>query len=146
MSPCSEWQWEMTMTLSITHRGTGLMQSGIMTAFAIFPFAIDLSYPAALAKVTAMGLTGPALIFAAKFAIAWPVLFHLFNGLRHLVSLFTHPRCWLIYLFTPWILFIIHKMLKYFCNSIYCRAGIWATDSKLSTSTKQDGRCQHFQL
>ena len=81
------------MTLSITHRGTGLMQTGIMTAFALFPFATDLSYPAALAKVTEMGLSGAPLLFAAKFAIVWPVMFHLFNGLRHLVSLVKYTMC-----------------------------------------------------
>ena len=27
---------------------------------------------------------GPALIFAAKFAIAWPFAYHLLNGVRHL--------------------------------------------------------------
>ena len=76
----------MTMVMSITHRGTGLMQSGIMTLFAIYPFATDLSYPAALAKLTEMGMTGAPLLFAVKFAIAWPVMYHLLNGLRHLVS------------------------------------------------------------
>ena len=80
------YKWEMTMTLSITHRGTGLIQSGLMYGFAFFPFVTDLTYPAVLAKVAEMGLTAAPLVFAAKFAIVWPVMFHLFNGLRHLVS------------------------------------------------------------
>ena len=75
------------MILSITHRGTGLIQTGLMTGFAIFPFATSLSYPAALAAVGEMGLLAAPLVFAAKFAIVWPVMFHLFNGFRHLVSL-----------------------------------------------------------
>ena len=76
------------MILSITHRGTGLMQSALMTGFAIFPFATSLSYPAALSQVAGMGFVSAPLIFAAKFAIVWPVMFHLFNGFRHLVSEF----------------------------------------------------------
>ena len=75
------------MILSITHRGTGLIQTGLMTGFAIFPFATSLSYPAALAAVGEMGLLAAPLVFAAKFAIVWPVMFHLFNGFRHLVSI-----------------------------------------------------------
>ena len=75
------------MVLSITHRGTGLIQSGLMTGFALFPFVTSLSYPAALAQVTEMGLAAAPILFAAKFAIVWPVMFHLFNGFRHLVSL-----------------------------------------------------------
>ena len=75
------------MVLSITHRGTGLIQSGLMTGFALFPFVTSLSYPAALAQVTEMGLAAAPILFAAKFAIVWPVMFHLLNGFRHLVSL-----------------------------------------------------------
>merc|ERR1712224_116777 len=75
---------EMTMILSITHRGTGLIQSGLMTGFALFPFATSMSYPAALAQITEMGLGAAPLLFAAKFAVVWPVMFHLFNGFRHL--------------------------------------------------------------
>ena len=75
------------MILSITHRGTGLIQTGLMTGFAIFPFVTSLSYPAALAAVGEMGLLAAPLVFAAKFAIVWPVMFHLFNGFRHLVSI-----------------------------------------------------------
>ena len=80
-------QWEMTMVLSITHRGTGLMQSALMTGFAIFPFVTSQSYPAVLAQVAELGLASAPLLFVAKFAIVWPVMFHLFNGFRHLVSI-----------------------------------------------------------
>ena len=75
------------MVLSITHRGTGLMQSALMTGFAIFPFVTSQSYPAVLAQVAELGLASAPLLFVAKFAIVWPVMFHLFNGFRHLVSI-----------------------------------------------------------
>merc|ERR1739848_187434 len=78
------YKWEMTMILSITHRGPGLIQSALMTGFAIFPFVTSQSYPAVLAQVAEMGLAAAPILFAAKFAVVWPVMFHLFNGLRHL--------------------------------------------------------------
>ena len=76
------------MILSITHRGTGLLGTGVMTGFALFPFVTSQSYPAALAQVAEMGLAAAPVLFAAKFALAWPLMFHLFNGLRHLVRVF----------------------------------------------------------
>ena len=78
----------MTMILSITHRGTGLIQTGLMTGFAFFPFVTSLSYPAALAQITEMGFGAAPILFAAKFAVVWPVMFHLFNGFRHLVRFY----------------------------------------------------------
>ena len=82
----------MTMILSITHRGTGLIQTGLMTGFAFFPFVTSLSYPAALAQITEMGFGAAPILFAAKFAVVWPVMFHLFNGFRHLVRFYINCR------------------------------------------------------
>jgi succinate dehydrogenase/fumarate reductase cytochrome b subunit len=63
-----------------------LAQSGILTGFAIFGMASNYSYPWVLSQVAQFSFMGPALIFLGKFAIAWPVMYHLFNGCRHLVS------------------------------------------------------------
>jgi succinate dehydrogenase (ubiquinone) cytochrome b560 subunit len=41
------------------------------------------SFPHYLALVNSMHFGG-ALIFATKFALAWPFMFHFANGLRHL--------------------------------------------------------------
>merc|ERR1712051_806813 len=79
---------QMTTILSITHRGTGLAQSVILTGFAVFGMASNYSYPWVLSQVAQFSFMGPALIFLGKFAIAWPVMYHLFNGCRHLVSNF----------------------------------------------------------
>ena len=68
------------------NRFTGLAQSGIMYGYAILAVASSQNHAALLAQVQGLGL-GPAVITAAKFAIAWPFVYHLFNGLRHLVSL-----------------------------------------------------------
>ena len=78
---------QMTSMLSITHRGTGLAQSVILTGFAVGAIASNSTFPIFLAYLQSWKFGG-ALIFLGKFAIAWPVTYHLFNGLRHLVSLF----------------------------------------------------------
>merc|ERR1711862_43332 len=75
---------QMTSMLSITHRGTGLAQSVILTGFAVFGIASNYSYPFLLSQVAQLSFVGPPLIFLGKFAIAWPVMYHLFNGVRHL--------------------------------------------------------------
>ena len=67
------------------NRFTGLAQSGIMYGYAILAVASSQNHAALLAQVQGLGL-GPAVITAAKFAIAWPFVYHLFNGLRHLVK------------------------------------------------------------
>ena len=77
---------QMTSMLSITHRGTGLAQSVILTGFAVGAIASNSTFPIFLAYLQSWKFGG-ALIFLGKFAIAWPVTYHLFNGLRHLVSL-----------------------------------------------------------
>merc|ERR1712088_902926 len=74
---------QMTSMLSITHRGTGLAQSVILSGFAIFGIASNYSFPWLLSQVSQLGIGG-GLIFVGKFAIAWPVMYHLFNGCRHL--------------------------------------------------------------
>merc|ERR1711893_277306 len=74
---------QMTSMLSITHRGTGLAQSVILSGFAVFGIASNYSFPWLLSQVSQFGIGG-GLIFVGKFAIAWPVMYHLFNGVRHL--------------------------------------------------------------
>merc|ERR1712241_458861 len=74
---------QITSMLSITHRGTGLAQSAILCGFAIFGIASNYSFPWLLSQVSQFGIGG-GLIFVGKFAIAWPVMYHLFNGVRHL--------------------------------------------------------------
>merc|ERR1712126_629700 len=84
MSPhLTIYKMQMTSILSITHRFTGLAQSGIMYGYALAAVATTQNHAAILAQVQGLGL-GAAPIVAAKFAIAWPVMFHLFNGCRHL--------------------------------------------------------------
>merc|ERR1712083_1231074 len=74
---------QVTSMLSITHCGTGLAQSGILTGFAIFGITSNYSFPWLLSQLAQLGI-GSSIICLGKFAIAWPVMYHLFNGLRHL--------------------------------------------------------------
>lgn len=84
MSPhLTIYKMQMTSVLSITHRFTGLAQSGIMYGYALLAVASSQNHAAVLAQVQALGL-GPAIITTAKFAIAWPFVYHLLNGFRHL--------------------------------------------------------------
>jgi succinate dehydrogenase cytochrome b556 subunit len=75
---------QVTSMLSITHRGTGLAQSGILSMFGVGAIVSSSSFPVMLDTLQSMQF-GTPLIFLAKFAIAWPMTFHLFNGCRHLV-------------------------------------------------------------
>ena len=129
------------MILSITHRGTGLIQTGLMTGFAFFPFVTSLSYPAALAQITEMGFGAAPILFAAKFAVVWPVMFHLFNGFRHLVRFYINSRTFMSKL--PFLMFD-RSATSFIVHVFYFRVGIWAGDSKLWTCIKQDMEFRHF--
>merc|ERR1712088_307384 len=85
MSPhLTIYKMQMTSILSITHRGTGLAQSAIMYGYAIAAVTATQNHAALLASLQASGMAGAATLTAAKFLIAWPFTFHLFNGCRHL--------------------------------------------------------------
>lgn len=77
------YKFQLTSMLSITHRGTGLIQSGYLTAVGGGAMIATVPYPVLLNMVQELHF-GPAIIFSAKFLLAWPVMFHLFNGFRHL--------------------------------------------------------------
>ena len=61
------------------------MQSAMLSGFALATLASSSSFPATL-EVLQAAQFGPALIFAAKFALAWPFAYHALNGIRHLVQ------------------------------------------------------------
>merc|ERR1711894_393673 len=69
---------QMTSMLSITHRGTGLAQSGLMYGFALGVAVIPGTFPMFMDSLV---ITHPHIITTAKFVIAWPFAFHLCNGL-----------------------------------------------------------------
>lgn len=75
---------QVTSMLSLSHRGTGLILSVIMSGFSIGMLALPNSYPFYLELIQSMQYGGVA-IFGAKFLLAFPFMFHLTNGVRHLV-------------------------------------------------------------
>jgi len=75
---------QITSLLSLTHRGTGIALSGLLSGFAIGMLSLPGSYPFYLDLVQNMHLGG-VIIFSAKFLLAFPFMFHLCNGVRHLV-------------------------------------------------------------
>merc|ERR1712142_369949 len=74
---------QVTSMLSITHRGTGVALSVLMSAFSIGMLCLPNSYPYYLAYIQSLQF-GTPLIFMAKMALAWPFMFHTCNGIRHL--------------------------------------------------------------
>ena len=76
---------QMTSMLSITHRGTGLAWSAVLSGVGIGAIVSNTTFPAALATLQAMQIGAP-IIFVVKFGLAWAVAYHTLNGLRHLVS------------------------------------------------------------
>ena len=74
---------QLTSMLSISHRITGVMQSGYLSLAALGVLVMPGNFPSALAELQSLQLGG-AVIFSLKFLLSLPVSFHLFNGFRHL--------------------------------------------------------------
>ncbi|XP_076066075.1 succinate dehydrogenase cytochrome b560 subunit, mitochondrial-like [Oratosquilla oratoria] len=75
---------QITSILSLSHRASGIMLSGVISGFGIGMLALPGSYPYYLEMVQNMQF-GSVLIFAAKFSLALPFMYHICNGIRHLV-------------------------------------------------------------
>ncbi|XP_075580503.1 succinate dehydrogenase cytochrome b560 subunit, mitochondrial isoform X5 [Pelecanus crispus] len=83
MSPhISIYKWSLPMAMSITHRGTGIALR--VSLFGLAALLLPEQFPHYLAMVKSLSL-GPALIYSAKFALAFPLSYHTWNGIRHLV-------------------------------------------------------------
>ena len=74
---------QLTSMMSITHRGTGCVQSGILSLAALGVLVMPGNFASVLAELQAMHLGG-ATIFTLKFLLSLPVTFHFFNGFRHM--------------------------------------------------------------
>lgn len=61
-----------------------LCSSGV-SLFSLAALLLPEQFPHYLAMVKSLSL-GPALIYSAKFALAFPFSYHTWNGVRHLVS------------------------------------------------------------
>merc|ERR1712170_147474 len=74
---------QMTSMLSITHRGTGLAQSGLLYLYGFAAVLYSGNHATLLADMNAT-MSGAAFIFLVKYGISWAVSYHLLNGIRHL--------------------------------------------------------------
>ncbi|KAM6434796.1 succinate dehydrogenase cytochrome b560 subunit, mitochondrial isoform 1-T1 [Liasis olivaceus] len=77
------YEWSLPMTMSIIHRGTGVGMSLGVSFFALSALVLPGQFPDYLELVKSLSL-GPALIYSAKFALALPLTYHTWNGIRHL--------------------------------------------------------------
>ncbi|XP_068604857.1 succinate dehydrogenase cytochrome b560 subunit, mitochondrial [Brachionichthys hirsutus] len=77
------YKWSVPMMMSITHRGTGVGLSGALSAVAVAALVLPGTFPHYLDLIHSLSV-GPVLIGLAKFAIAFPLSFHTYNGVRHL--------------------------------------------------------------
>merc|ERR1719289_320030 len=68
------YKFQLTSMLSITHRATGLAQSGMLSGVGLGALLIPGNFPMFLNDIAAMQF-GAALIFSSKFVLAFPVMF-----------------------------------------------------------------------
>jgi len=84
MSPhLTIYKLQITSVLSVTHRGTGLALSGLMSGFALAMLALPQGFPHYY-QLLSSSIGGLAALYAVKFILAWPFVFHFANGVRHL--------------------------------------------------------------
>ncbi|KAH0501790.1 Succinate dehydrogenase cytochrome b560 subunit, mitochondrial [Microtus ochrogaster] len=74
----SIYRWSLPMAMSICHRGTGV------SLFGLSALLLPGSFESYLMFVKSLSL-GPALIHTAKFVLVFPLMYHSWNGIRHLV-------------------------------------------------------------
>ncbi|KAK4313657.1 hypothetical protein Pmani_015012 [Petrolisthes manimaculis] len=75
---------QITSLLSLSHRASGIILSAAISGLGIGMLLLPGSYPYYLGVLQSMQFGG-VLIYGAKFALALPFMFHLYNGVRHLV-------------------------------------------------------------
>ncbi|XP_075420100.1 succinate dehydrogenase cytochrome b560 subunit, mitochondrial isoform X1 [Tenrec ecaudatus] len=78
------YSWSLPMMMSICHRGSGIALSAGVSLFGLSALLIPGNFECHLEFLKSLCL-GPALIYTAKFALASPLMYHTWNGLRHLM-------------------------------------------------------------
>ncbi|XP_054977578.1 succinate dehydrogenase cytochrome b560 subunit, mitochondrial [Sorex araneus] len=85
MSPhITIYSWSLPMMMSICHRGTGVALSAGVSLFGLSALLVPGNFESHLELLRSLSL-GPALIHSAKFALAFPLMYHTWNGVRHLM-------------------------------------------------------------
>ncbi|GFO30038.1 hypothetical protein PoB_005654300 [Plakobranchus ocellatus] len=73
----------LAMMTSLTHRVTGVAMQVAITGTSIILLCLPGSFAENLEYVKQLSL-GPAIIIAFKYVLAFPVVYHFLNGIRHL--------------------------------------------------------------
>ncbi|XP_050615579.1 succinate dehydrogenase cytochrome b560 subunit, mitochondrial isoform X6 [Macaca thibetana thibetana] len=81
---CWDYSWSLPMAMSICHRGTGIALSAGVSLFGMSALLLPGNFESYLELVKSLCL-GPALIHTAKFALVFPLMYHTWNGIRHLM-------------------------------------------------------------
>lgn len=77
------YKFELPGLLSGSHRATGLVQSGVISLAAVGLMLAPENLEYYVNYIQAMELPRPVIAFT-KMLFAWPFIYHLFNGVRHL--------------------------------------------------------------
>ncbi|XP_006907909.1 succinate dehydrogenase cytochrome b560 subunit, mitochondrial [Pteropus alecto] len=78
------YSWSLPMAMSICHRGTGVALSAGVSLFGLSALLLPGTFESHLQLVKSLCL-GPAFIYTAKFALVFPLMYHTWNGIRHLM-------------------------------------------------------------
>jgi succinate dehydrogenase (ubiquinone) cytochrome b560 subunit len=84
--PSSPWiiyMPHLPMMTSLTHRTTGIIMGVVLYAFSIGVFLAPGDFTSYIEAVKNMQLSSPVL-FTAKSLMAFPLVYHYMNGIRHL--------------------------------------------------------------
>ncbi len=81
--PCSP---DLVWVLSFSHRASGFVLTAGISAAAITYLASGTPFPEAVKSLEGFASSHPYLWTDCKFLMALPLTYHLFNGIRHLVS------------------------------------------------------------
>uniref|UniRef100_A0A2K6A6T3 Succinate dehydrogenase cytochrome b560 subunit, mitochondrial n=1 Tax=Mandrillus leucophaeus TaxID=9568 RepID=A0A2K6A6T3_MANLE len=78
------YSWSLPVVMSIGRRGTGIAFSAGVSLFGTSALLLPGNFESYLELVKSLCL-GPALIHTAKPALVFPLTYHTWNGIRHLM-------------------------------------------------------------
>jgi len=84
--PSSPWiifKPHLPMMTSLTHRTTGIVMGVVLYAFSVGVVVAPGDFPSYIEAVKNLQLSTP-LLFTAKSIMAFPLVYHYMNGIRHL--------------------------------------------------------------
>ncbi|XP_048254335.1 succinate dehydrogenase cytochrome b560 subunit, mitochondrial-like isoform X2 [Haliotis rufescens] len=83
LSPFLTYKPHLVMSMSLTHRITGVYLTVVVSGVSVLMLCLPESYPYYLQMIKDLSL-GPAILTGMKYSLALPVAYHFLNGIRHL--------------------------------------------------------------